>query len=417
MDIVLILQVAALILLFTCSAFFSSAETAFFSTDSIRLNRIRRIHPRAADLIERILSSPPALLSTLLIGNTLVNVLASDVGYSLADRLLGPVHGETVAIPAMIVLLLLLGEVTPKRIAIRIPERLAALYAPLIRTVIRLFTPVRILLEKASLLLRRHLELRPRPLTEAEFLTALVVGEEEGVMDREERTMVDGIVRLQSTRARDVMTPRVDLVGLDLEGDPNGYARTARESRLRYLPLYRRTLDRIEGLLDVGRFLLNGDNNVPAATVPALFVPETATLSSLLSTFQKENGRVAVVVDEFGGTAGLITRGDILEAIISYVDEKRQPEEASIEPAGRQTWLIDGMVSLDDLNRALGLQLEAEGVDRMAGWVIAQAGRIPKPGEALHGDGCTVTVKRVRQNRILLVLLQKTDLDDAEAEA
>jgi len=406
MTALLAIEGAALLVLFLCSAFFSSAETALFSLDPIQISRIRRSRPRAADRIEKLLEAPTKLLSTILIGNTLVNVAASALGYTIIGRLMSG-HAALVAIPAMVMLLLVFGEVAPKRLAMQQSEELSTSYAGILSLLMRLLGPVRALLEYVTRGFEKHIRLRNKTLTEDEFLTAVEASEEEGFLDEEERTMVDGIIRLADIQASDVMAPRVDLVGIDLDDDPATYEETVRGSRFRYLPVYRETLDNVQGLVDVSRFLLDPKRDLTVAMTEPFYVPETVPLDTLLTTLQKNNKRVAIVADEYGGTAGLITRGDILEEIVDYFGDEREEQTLTIEPTGKGQWLIDGSTSLEEINYELDLELEAEGADRIAGWVSAIAGHIPKRGEKVQHQGCSATVRRIRKNRIILISLEK----------
>jgi len=407
MDTIFIIECVALIGLFCCSAFFSMLETSLFSLDTLHLGRIRRSHPKAARRIEDALATPTRLLSTILIGNTVVNVIISVIGYSVISRI-HPAYAEIISVPVMLALLLLLGEVTPKKVAIRMPERFAVLFSPVLWIPITLISPLRVLFEAATSIFKKLVRSRRKPLTGDEFLTALVVGEEEGILDRDERSMVNGIVRLRSRQVSDIMTPRVDMVGIDLEKAENQYAALAKSIKHRYIPVYRGSLDNIEYMLDVTKYVLGGEKKLSDACIPANYVPETMRLNILLAKLQHKGQRAAIVVDEYGGTAGLVARSDVLEEIVAYVDEERgAPVDPSIEPAGRHCWLIDGTVNLEDVNQKLNLSLSAEGADRIAGWVIAQTGHIPKSGEIVSAQGCTITVKRVRKNRIVLVSLVK----------
>jgi putative hemolysin len=414
---ILAIEGVALICLFVCSAFFSSAETAFFSLDTIQIHQIRRRRPASGKRIEHLLSTPSKLLSTILIGNTLVNVAAASLGYAITQYVVPDGYTEAVAIPAMVLLLVLFGEVAPKRFAIRRPEAMSIAYAPLLPTLITVFTPMRVLLDVVTHLFKKDIQTREDDsLTEDEFLTAVEVGEEEGVLDEDERDMVDGIIRLEDTQASDVMTPRVDLIGIDLEDDPTTYHAIVTGCSFRYLPVYNETLDNIEDLLDVSQYLLDDKLDFKAALMKPLYVPETAPLDTLLATFQREKRRVAVVADEYGGTAGLITRGDVLEEIIEYAGDEREEEKLTIENVGPDRWLIDGSTSLEEINYELDLDLEAEGADRIAGWVSAIAEHIPKPGEVVEAQGCSITVNRIRKNRITLVQLEKLPDDDDDPE-
>ena len=407
MTLAVVLQLVVLVLLLGFSAFFSSAETALFSLSPIHIHRIKRNHPKAARQIELLLATPSALLSSILIGNTLVNVAAADLGFIVADHFFHP-YGEAVAISVMTALIIIFGEVTPKRLAVRRPETIARAYLPPLNLLIWTLTPIRMLLDRITRWFPKHLvPVRPA-LTEDELLTAVDVGHEEGILTKEERTMVDGIIRLETLQARDVMTPRVDLIGIDLNGNPNAYPDICRKARFRFLPVYRNDLDHIEGFLETARFLLNPDAGIPAAMHPHFYVPDTSPLDSLLTMFQQQSKRLAIVIDEYGGTAGLITRGDIQDEIAQTTGENTTDHTLSIEPAGPNRWLINGTTSLEQINYDLDLTLESEGADRVAGWITIHAGRIPKTGDVIEEQGCRVTVLKMRKHRITLVQIEKT---------
>jgi CBS domain containing-hemolysin-like protein len=219
--------------------------------------------------------------------------------------------------------------------------------------------------------------------------------------------MVDGIIRLEDLQASEVMTPRVDLIGIDLDDPPDTWFKTATRVQFRYLPLYRGSLDHAEGFLDVPRFLLSDAHDLNAARLDPLFVPETAPLDGLLTTFQKEHRRIAFVVDEYGGTAGVITLGDVLEEIVGDLEDEFGLEKLTIQKMGENLWIVDGSASLEEVNYELGIQFEAGNVDRISGWITAQLGRIPHTGEAVETQGCRVTVHRTRRLRIVTVFIEK----------
>jgi putative hemolysin len=397
-----------LLILLACSAFFSSSETALFSLNPIQVRRVRARHPHAANAIDTILHKPTQLLSTILVGNTLVNVAASGLGYVIAKRLI-PTYAELVSVVMMTFLLLILGEVAPKRLAMVHAERISVIYAPILRALIVILTPLRLLLDQVSSLFKRELETSTQTLSEDEFLSVVEAGEEVGILDEEEREMVDGIVGMEETQASDIMTPRVDLVGIDLDDPPEEQERIARSVTYRYLPLYRESLDHIEGVLDVLTFLLADERNLASATSVPFFVPEAAPLDNLLDQFRTENRRVAIVSDEFGGTAGLVTRGDLLEEIVEDVGNEYGEAKLSIQQTGENAWLIDGATSLEDVNYELDLELDSEAGDRISGWAMELLERIPRTGDIVEAQGCRVHVQRVRRQRVTLVSLSKTE--------
>ena len=405
------LEVCCLILLFALSAFFSSSESALLSLNPLQIHRIRAGHPKAAERIESILAHPNRLLSSILVGNTLVNVAASALGYTILEQL-WPRYAVAVSVPAMTLLLLVLGEISPKRLALHWPEKVSILYILPLELVDTVMSPVAAVLEWLTRWLKHALTPAGARLTEAEFRTALGESEHRGLLDREERIMVEGIIRLESIQASDVMTPRVDVVGVDLDEGPAELKKTAQAAGFRYLPLYRRSLDHIEGFLDVCKFTLLSGEDLESAKIPALFVPETAYLDKLLNTLHRKGCPIACVADEFGGTAGLITRGDILEEIVADVPGREQ-QETPIEALGPSRWLVGGIASLEEINYALGLELKAEGADRLAGWISTFLGRIGRPGDVVNAQGCRVGVHRMRKHRVVDAVVEKLDTEES----
>lgn len=415
---VIILQWLLLLLLIALSAFFSGTETALFSLSAIQVQRLRSRHARSGARVAELLRQPTSLLSTLLVGNTLVNVAIASLGYAIIDGLepLRP-YSAVIAIPVMTVVLLIFGELVPKRLAIVNAERLAPPLSAVLLFWLRLFKPLRFVLETLTAGLQRLLRPERRSLSDEELLTAVEMGAEEGALDEEERSMVSGIMRLSEMQASDVMTPRVDMVGLDLDEPPAVQLDRARATRYRHLPVFRHTPDAIEGFLDVTRYLLDPDHDIRRAATPALFVPETAALDDLLITLQRSRRHIACVLDEYGGTAGLVSRGDILEIVTGEIPLGASQETPEIQAQGENRWLIEGSTSLDEINHELDLELEAEGADRIAGWVVAQAGRFLRAGESVEAQGCRVQVRRLRRMRIEQVLLERLGRPTADQHA
>ena len=217
--------------------------------------------------------------------------------------------------------------------------------------------------------------------------------------------MVEGIMRLSELKASDEMTPRVDIVGLDLDTPVERQLAVARQARFRHLPVFVRTPDAIEGFVDVTRFLLDPEHDARRAISPALFVPENVSLDDLLVTFQRSGKHIACVLDEYGGTAGLITRGDILELIAVPVATGARGR-AALQRLRDDVWLVDGAVSLEELNLQLNLALEADDADRIAGWLTFHAGRLLKAGESVEAQGCRATVRRMSKRRVGVIQLE-----------
>ncbi len=404
----LAIEFALLVVLLAFSAFFSGSETALFSLSALQLQNLAENHGGRGRRVVSLMKKPTELLSTLLIGNTLVNVFATSLGYAIVGNIpsLAP-HSASITVPVMTLLLLIFGEIAPKRAAIKTPEKTALLIAAPLAFFYRVFTPARAVLDLSIRRLRPLFRPERRSLSDEELLTAVEVGAEEGVLDQDERSMVDGIMQLSEMTASDVMTPRVDFEGIDLEDPPSSYLAAALRTTFRYLPVYRGTPDDFEGFLDVSAYMLDPGHDFRAAVRDPLFVPETAALDDLLITLQRGRRYIACVTDEYGGTAGLIARSDILEVFAGEFDQGGPDAEApDIRPIGESCYLIDGDTSLEEINHDLDLDLEAEGIDRISGWVSAQAGRVLRVGESVEAQGCRVEVRRRRKQRINEVLLQ-----------
>ncbi len=399
---ILALEGLALIGLLFLSGFFSSSEVAFFSLNPLQVRRIEETHAAAARRVEWILSAPTRLLSTILIGNTLVNVAVSVVSFAIAERLV-PGHSELVAIAGSLVLLLIFGEIGPKRIAVAHPARMASLYSPLLKVLIHLFTPMRYALEATTVFFSHLFQPLGRILTDEEFETVLEVGREEGALDDEERFMLKGVLRLEDMQASDVMTPRVDLLGIDLSDREADIEAVVEQAAVRQLLLYRESMDRVQGFLDVRAYLFDPERRMHRAWISPLYVPEACPLDQLLRQFLEKNRRAAVVVDEYGGTAGLVTRGDILEEISGDIDDERGAHELLFEKVGRWRWIMDGRVNLEFLGDQLSLDFGESGADRIAGWIAAQLERMPRAGDACSHDGWRFVVRQMRRHRITLV--------------
>ncbi len=418
MNSILFYEMAALVALFAFSAFFSSAETAMFSLNPLHIEEIKNRNKHVGCQLSSMLNEPTRLLSTILIGNTLVNVAAVSVGYAICRIIFvnSPNTAVTVSVPSMTMLLLLFGEVTPKRIAMTYPSRVAELYARPLTWLIWVMTPVRTILERVAGWFQPKLHAADKTLTEEEVLTAVEVGTENGVFNAEERTMVDGIIRLEDIQAADVMTPRVDLKGIDIDDPLDKQIAIIRSVQFRNVPVYRETPDNIVGFLDVPRFLLSDDKDIPASITSPLHVPETMQLNNILALLQRKDQLVARVVDEYGGTAGIITRGDILEEITDDVDGEYGVESEKIQHVGPETWLVEGSTSLEEINHDLDIDIEAEGADRISGWAIAHCGRMVRPGDEINEQNCRLRIQKVRKHRVTSVLLTRLPPPEPEEE-
>lgn len=396
--------IVALPVLFALSAFFSSAETVLFSLTGAQRARIKARNPAADARIGRCLKDQAALFSTLLVGNTFVNFAISTLGYYLISGWLP--SGGWLAVPVMTVLLLLFGEITPKRLALKYTEEIAPLYAQMLWFWRGIFTPFNAVLRMSSRAFSPMLARERRALSDGELVSVMESAAENGEMSAADAKMVEGVLRLSELCANDEMTPRVDIVGYDIDLCEEERAEVLANAKHRHLPVFRRTPDAIEGMIDVDTGKIED----------ALFVPETVALDDLLATFAKSGKPLAVVMDEYGGTAGIISVDDILELIVGPGVFRNPEAEPEIVQKSQNVWEIDGKVSLDEINRSLDVELEAEDADRLSGWVQFHAERIPHVGQQIVADGCRATVLKRRHRRVVSVRLEVLERDSSDSD-
>lgn len=399
----ILFAITGMILLLCLSAFFSSSESALFSLDPLQVRRITEKNNGAGRRIEKLLSAPSQLLSALLIGNTLVNVAASSLGHSMIEHA-SPKYGVFIAVPLITALLLIFGEVSPKRLALQIPETVASFFAMPIYMLTTVMKPLSGVFNAIDRLLHRNPS--AAALTEDEYMIALDEGESGGLIKEEELGIMEGILRLDGLSAADVMTPRVDLVGIEFGLLPEKIRAIAGSARFKFLPIYENNMDHIKGFLDVRGYLLEPEATVASCMVAAPYVPETIPLDKLLVLFRKAAVRVVCVTDEFGGTAGIVTQGDVAEEIVADTEQDLRKTFTGIKPLDPHRWLIGGNTSINDVNMELDIGIGSGNYNRMGGWASDQLDRIPRRGDVIESEEWRVLIHAVKDRRIQSVVVE-----------
>jgi putative hemolysin len=406
-----ILLVAIAVLIF-CSGLFSGLETALFSLKAHQLRRLEEHHPSLTKFFRVFRENPRRVLNVLLLGDGLVKVPLVVLCLFLLWE--GPLAGRVpqwLAAIAIFAIVVLLCDLIPKLVALSAPYRLSTIGAFTLKTLMPLLDRAGRALEKIStfvvdLLTPLHLRTRMR-LSDEELETLVEIGEEEGTLQEAEGEMIQEIIKLGDKTAKDCMTPRVDTFALpdDLTND-EAMARL-KQKRHRRVPVYADTPDQIAGIIDVKMFLLNPAEHYTEMLIAPSFVPETMRAIDLLKLFLTHPQGLAIVVDEFGGTEGIITLSDIVEEILS---DAVPLGEASlyIEPLEKGRFLVSGNARLDDLSEHLGFELEAEGIDTIGGLVFNRLGYLPTTGTQLEIPRLAITVRRAGRKRIEELLLEKT---------
>ena len=415
----LTLLLFAIVFLVYCSALFSGLETALFALKSHQIQRLQEQHPSLADFLRTFRDNPRRVLNVLLLGDTMVNVPLVILCLVLIWE--GPLITHLpawVAALAIFALVVLLCDLIPKLLALSTAYRISALGVFTLKLMMPLLDRVGHLLENASTLVIDRLtpaKLRVRPrISDEELETLVEMGEAEGTLQEAEGEMIQEIIKLGDKTAKDCMTPRVDTFAVP-DDLPNDEAiALLKQRRHRRVPVYAETPDQIVGIVDVKQFLLDPSRHYTETLIPPSFVPETMPAMELLRGFLSHPQGLAIVVDEFGGTEGIVTLADIIEEILSDAAPLGDAE-LYIEPLEEGRFLVSGNARLDDLTEHLGLELTADGIDTIGGYIFNRLGYLPNVGARLEIPRLAITIRRVSRKRIEEVLLEKTAAGAEEA--
>jgi putative hemolysin len=409
----LILDLLLLLAFLAASAILAGAEAAYFSLGRLGTLPAEGEGDRSDRLLARLLTRPHDLLITILVGITLVNIASSAVATSVTTSFLGP-RGVGLAIPVMIFLIVVFGEVLPMTIAVDTPRRFGVLAAYPVLALAYVLTPVRGVLGAFTNVIERAVSREETPqtaITEAELRTLVEVGHREGVVERTEREMIHGVFELGDTTVWDIMTPRTDVFGVDVSMPPDRLLAELRSHLHTRVPVYDGSLDNVVGILST-KDLLPYLRGLPAAfdlrrlLTPPYFVPQTKRADALLREFQAKKLRIAIVVDEYGGTAGMVTLEDILEEVVGEIRDEFEADERLAQALDDRTYRVAAKLSVPDFNSLTGLRVPDENFDTVGGWVLDLFGRVPHRGESVEAEGVRVTVEKVHRTRILEVLVR-----------
>jgi len=409
---VLIILLLAIAILIYGSAFFSGLETALFSLKPHQIRRLEKNHPSLSSFINLFRENPRRVLNVLLLGDAFVNVpLIVLCLFLLWESSLERHVPQWLAAIVIFAIVVLLCDLIPKLLALAAPYRLSTFGVFILRYAIPWLDRVGRALENLSSVIVEkitplHLQKRAR-LSDAELETLVEIGEEEGTLHEAEGEMIQEIIKLGDKSAKDCMTPRVDTFTLPDDLTNEAAIAQLKERRHLRVPVYSDTPDQIVGIIDVKSFLLNPAEHYTETLLNPSFVPETMRAMDLLRGFLSHPQGLAIVVDEFGGTEGIITLSDIIEEIIS--DAAPLGDAALyIEPLDHGRFLVSGNARLDDLREHLGFEIEAEGIDTIGGFVFNRLGYLPASGAQLEMPRLAITVRRTGRKRIEEMLLEKT---------
>jgi len=400
------------------SAFFSSSETAFISLERARIRHLVNTGVAGAEEVEKLTKQPEKLLTTVLMGNNFVNTAAAVLGTMIAVAIFGDSPGTLIVSTIVITFLLLIfGEIAPKTVATRVGERMALLYIRPLRAISWTLSPVTVLFSGIGIGIARLLGSTSMPrklISEEEIRAMILMGREEGAVEQDEAEMMERVFRFGDRQVKEIMTPRTDIVRVEKDASLDDFLVIYAETPHSRFPVYDKTVDNVTGILwikDVllaqARGKLDSKDVVTGLSRPVFFAPETKLAGELLGEMREQRAQVAIVVDEYGGTAGLVTMEQLLEEIVGQLGDELAMAHEHVETIDHATFQVSGGMRVDQANEELALGLPEGDYETVAGFILSVLGHIPKEGEQLKYREVTLTVTEMKGVKIEKVLIIK----------
>lgn len=410
--------IIALIVLIVLSAYFSATETAFSSLNRIRLKNLADNGNKRAKLAYKLVDNYDELISSVLVGNNIVNISASSLATVLFIKAFGD-NGPTVSTIAMTIIVLIFGEVTPKSIAKEAPEAFAMFSAPIINVLIYVFKPINVCLVGIKKLVKKFVKVsNDRTISESELLTIVEEAEHDGGINENESELIHNVIEFDDLEAIDIMTPRVDVEAVDKTSTVQEVADLFTETGFSRLPVYEETIDSIVGIInekDFHNLVLRDGNAVKQIIKPVEFIPPSMKISALLKLLQQNKSHLAVIVDEFGGTEGIVTLEDIIEELVGEIWDEHDEVTEFLHKQPDGSYNIDCTTDLDDMYDLFEIKGECE-ASTVSGWVLEQIDRIPKQGDHFIAEGLEVTVTAVDNRRVMEINVKPVPQEKAESD-
>lgn len=420
----------AILALLVCSAFFSASEVAFFSLHRLHLRSMRE-GAAMERLVTRLMQHPGSLLTSILMGNSVVNVLLSvlmalpvDNFYSNALKL-PVIVSYILSVATCTAILVFFGEIFPKVLVVRKSKQFAVAVAVPIFLIDRAMTPFRnaiILLTGLLFRITRFSEVRPAPfMTDEEFFSLLTESEASGVIEKDERQMIQGILELSDVMVREILVPRPDIIAVKAASTVEEALAVFRKHEFSRIPVYEEDMDHITGILyakDLLSYAVQGifDQSITPMLRQIHYVPETMTVANFVKMTQSSRAHIAVVVDEFGGTEGIVTLQDALREVVGELGEEDEESRSSIKELEEDVYRIDGSLPLDELEILIDHKVDDAEHTTVAGFIMDQLDKIPEEGDVMVQDGVKYVVEEVQGKRIAQLRVEVTKLAGASGE-
>ena len=403
-----ILQIGLLVVLLLGSGFFSASETSLMSLSKIRIRYMEDEGVKGAKLVGSLIEKSSDLLSSILVGNNIVNIAATSVSTSLFINIFGD-GGVAIATAVMTVLVLVFGEITPKTIAANSPEKVAVVVSKPISIIMKITKPIVWVFNLLTGIIFKIMGIDNdgvKPFITEEELKAMVnVSHEEGVLEMEEREIINNVFQFGDMQAKEAMIQRLDMVAVNIEDSYDEIIELFKSEKLSRLPVYQESIDDIVGILNIKDIIFLSDEEIENFDIKdyvreAFFTYEFKKITQLLEEMKKEKTQMAIVVDEYGGTAGLLTIEDLVEVIVGDIDDEYDEEEEEIVKINDNEYLVEGSTKISDVNEQLGINLESEEFDSIGGFIIGYLKRIPEENEIIEVEDVKFKVESIDKNRI-----------------
>ena len=403
-----ILQIGLLIVLLLGSGFFSASETSLMSLSKIRIRYMEEEGVKGAKLVSSLIEKSSDLLSSILVGNNVVNIAATSVSTSLFISIFGD-GGVAIATAVMTVLVLIFGEITPKTIAANSPEKIAVIVSKPISIIMEITKPIVWVFNLLTGIIFKIMGIENdgvKPFITEEELKAMVnVSHEEGVLEIEEREIINNVFQFGDMQAKEAMIQRLDMVAVNIEDSYDEIIELFKSEKLSRLPVYQESIDDIVGILNIKDIIFLSDEEIQNFNIKnyvreAFFTYEFKKITQLLEEMKKEKSQMAIVVDEYGGTAGLLTIEDLVEVIVGDIDDEYDEEEEEIVKVSDNEYLVEGSTKISDVNEQIGINFESDEFDSIGGFIIGYLKRIPEENELIEVGNVKFSVESIDKNRI-----------------
>ncbi|KPI51425.1 hemolysin [Clostridioides difficile] len=403
-----LIQIIFLIVLLMGSAFFSASETALMSLSKIRIRYMQDEGVKGAKLVSSLIESPNKLLSSILVGNNVVNIAATSISTSLFIGLMGE-KGVALATAVMTVLVLIFGEITPKTIAASNSEKVSLLVSKPIKVIIFILRPIVWIFNIITSVIFKLFGITNKGaksfITEEELKTMVNVSHEEGVLEMEEREIINNVFEFGDMQAKNAMIQRIDMVAIDMEDSYDEIIQVFKTEKLSRMPVYEETIDDIVGILNIKDIIFLSDEEIESFDIKnymrePFFTYEFKKITQLLEEMKLEKSQMAIVVDEYGGTSGLLTIEDLVEVIVGDIEDEYDEEEDEIQVIKEDEYIVDGSTKIGDVNELIGVNLESEEFDSIGGFIIGHLSRLPEENEVIEVDNIRFCIESIEKNRI-----------------